>query len=578
MLRRKHSRFISRLLAVAVTATSIFAANPVNLTQVKAAEVTTEASQVNAEDQIILHAKGTGLTLYAWKGETPLNGEWPGSAMEADSVMGSGWCYAAIPADCTGFIICSGGNKLTDDVKDKTAGEYWFVEGKFYDSDPEGPATPTPEPTPGPLNIDGISPEDGAELKAGEEQSITVDASSTINDKIVYYKYEVKCNGEYVGDHYYSKSNTYSFVPEDGKEYTVTVSVQAHDETNTTVTKEIKYTGDENGEIATPGPDATVAPDEETTPTPDNLNTEAPVNETSTPADETPDVSETSEPSSQTDAPGQTDTPDKTATPSQEATNQPNKTATPTTTPIKTNTPASNAPVNTPAPTKAATPAPTSDNTTTKAPAPTATTKVSTPAPTQKPNDDSGLDPYISFAVKGSASKKSPQKAGASIKFTATSSNGTGTSRYTFYYKKTTSSSSETTLRKAGTSSSYTWKPTKAGTYYVYVRAVDELNNVAEAQIGKYVINGLSATVKLSKKSPQKVNKKITITATPKNASGTVKYRFVVKLKNKKVKDSKYQSKAKYNWKPTKKGTYTLYVYVKDSYKTVAKKKTFKIK
>ncbi|MCI8408019.1 MAG: hypothetical protein HFJ09_01940, partial [Lachnospiraceae bacterium] len=200
-----------------------------------------------------------------------------------------------------------------------------------------------------------------------------------------------------------------------------------------------------------------------------------------------------------------------------------------------------------------------------------------TNAPTAKP-DDSGFDPYFELTVKGSSSKKSPQKAGTSIKFTAKASNGTGTYKYMFFYKKKVSSHDETVIRKYSTSNSYTWKPTKAGTYYVYVRAIDALNRDSEALLGKYVIKGLSATVKMSKKSPQKRNKKITIKVTPSNASGKVKYRFVVKLKKKTVKDSKYRTSSKYNWKPTKKGTYTLYVYVKDSYKTVTKKRTFKIK
>lgn len=48
MLRRKHNRFVSRMLAVAIAATSIFATSP--MTQAKTVEVTTEASQVAAEE------------------------------------------------------------------------------------------------------------------------------------------------------------------------------------------------------------------------------------------------------------------------------------------------------------------------------------------------------------------------------------------------------------------------------------------------------------------------------------------------------------------------------------------------
>ena len=571
MLRRKHNRFVCRLLAVAVAATSIFATSPV--TQAKTVEVATEASQVAAEEQIILHVKGTGLTIHYWKGSTGTT--WPGEAMEADPVMGNGWSYCAFDAGVDGFLIVQGGNKLTpDDVTGKAAGEYWFVDGKFYDSDPEGPATPTPEPTPGPLNIKNVSPADGTALKAGETQTITVGASSTINDGVVYYKYEVKCGGEYVGDHYYSKNNTYSFTPEDGKEYTVKISVQAHDEANTTVTKELKYKGSDEGIIATTSPEQSDAPETEVPQTTAPVVSDEPENtsnpvETDTPA--TPDQP------GNTNNPAETDTP---ATPDQPINSnqpvnskQPDKTDKPSETIKPSDAPAPTNPVKTTKPSDA--PAPTSGTNINQTPAPDKPNQ--TPAPTQTPGN-SGFDPYFDLTVKGSSSKKSPQKAGTSIKLTATASNGTGTYKYMFFYKTKVNSNNETVIRKYGTSNSCTWKPTKAGTYYVYVRVIDALNRDSEAQIGKYVIKGLSATVKLSKKSPQKRNKKITITATPKNASGKVKYRFVVKLKKKTVKDSKYKTTSKYNWKPTKKGTYTLYVYVKDSYKTVTKKTTFKIK
>lgn len=562
MLRRKHNRFVCRLLAVTIAATSIFATSPV--TQAKTIEVKTEASQVAAEDQIILHAKGTGLNIYAWKDGNEAFGAWPGKAMEADSVMGNGW--VSVTFDASYKFIINGNGGQSEDLT-KAAGEYWYVDGKLYDSDPEGPATPTPEPTPGPLNIKNVLPEDGTSLKSGETQTITVDASSTINDGVVYYKYEVKCGGEYVGDHYYSKNNTYSFTPEDGKEYTIKISVQAHDEGNTTVTKELKYKGSAEGIIATAGPSGSATP---VTTAP---QTDAP--ETIVPQTDAPESSSPVTSNQPSNVPAKSDTP---ATPGQPGnTNQPDQPDKPSDTnkPSGNNTPTPK-PIQTTEPTKV--PTPTNGTSVKNTPSPTNPNKTDSPVQTEKPDDPSGFDPYFELTVKGSASKKSPQKAGTSIKFTAKASNGTGTYKYMFFYKKKVSSHDETVIRKYSTSNSCTWKPTKAGTYYVYVRAIDALNRDSETLLGKYVIKGLSATVKTSKKSPQKRNKNITIKVTPKNASGKVKYRFIVKLNKKTVKDSKYKTSGKYNWKPTKKGTYTLYVYVKDSYKTVIKKTTFRIK
>lgn len=537
MLRLRHKKVLCRMLAVAVAATSIFATSPV--TQAKTTKVTTEAAQVAAEDQIIIHAKGTGLNIYVWKGETKLNGDWPGNAMEADATMGSGWCYAAIPADCDGFIICQGSNKLTDDVKDKKAGEYWFVDGTFLTTNPEGPTpTPTeaPTPTPAPIEISSITPADGSKLKAGVEQQISVNASTTIDDGTLYYKYEVKCGGEYVGDHYYSKSNTYNFTPEDGKKYTVKISVQAHDEDNTTVSQEVAYTGSSDGEEATPGPDNTPAPPStppSDIPTP-GANTPEPSDPTNTPDAGTPGPSD---PTKTPEAPG-----DETPVPSTVPTETPKTPATKTPTPPATKTPV---------PQVTNTPTPTSGN--------------------------SGFDDDYDFTATLKTNVKSPQKAGASIKLTASASHGSGGYKYKFSCKK--SGGSKVTLKGYSSSKTYTWKPTENGTYTLYVDVKDSDNMVASAKISNFKVKGLTVTVTLNKKSPQKKNTVIKISAKAANPGGKATYRFIVKQGSKTVNDTKkYKSSSTYKWKPKKKGTYTLYVKVKGKYTTVTKKTTFKIK
>ena len=98
------------------------------------------------------------------------------------------------------------------------------------------------------------------------------------------------------------------------------------------------------------------------------------------------------------------------------------------------------------------------------------------------------------------------------------------------------------------------------------------------AKITKYRIKGLTLSVSTNKKSPQKKKTSIKITAKAANASGTVKYQYIVKLGKKIVKSTKFISAKKYTWKPTKKGTYTLYVKARDKNTTITKKKTFKIK
>ena len=521
------------MLAMAVATTSIFATSPV--TEAKTVEVVTEASQVNAENQIIIHAKGTGLCIYAWGGSASTK-EFPGDPMTEDKTMGSGWCYATVPADCTGFIISqSSGAKLTDDVKGMKAGEYWFVDGKFHESNPEGPTpepTPTPVPTPAPLAINNVMPADGTALKAGEAQAITVDATSTINDKVVYYKYEVKTGGKIIGDHYYSKNSTYSFTPEDGKDYTVTVYVQAHDEANTTVKKEYKYTGSKDGQVVTPGvPTTPGASNGATTPAPSAT---------------APNVSE--EPSATVSTPTVSS-----GTPS------PN-----VTTPVQEGS--------TPAIVK-----PGESN------IPSETPKISSdiPQPSTTPNigpiGGGDIDEKELY-VEGSVDKSGTIDAGTEITLKAQAGGGDhGNYKYKFFYKK--SGGKKTAITSKYTSkNTCTWTPKVNGTYTLYVTAKDGGNISISAKIGTIKVKGLTATLKANKKSPQKKNKKIKLTVTPKNASGTVKYRFIIKLNGKTQKDTKYQRSSKYTWKPKKKGTYKITVKIKDKNTTITKNMTFKIK
>lgn len=161
-VKKSTKKLLCSALAFTLATTSVFATAPT--TQAETVEVVVDSEAVAAEEQIILHAKGSNLKIHVWGcSNTSANTTWPGKAMEEDSTMGSGWCYVAIPADCTGFIIIQDTEtKLTGDVT-KEAGEYWFVDGTFTDYNPEGPTkepTPTPEPTAAPLEIKAVQPED----------------------------------------------------------------------------------------------------------------------------------------------------------------------------------------------------------------------------------------------------------------------------------------------------------------------------------------------------------------------------------------------------------------------------------
>lgn len=288
-MRKNWKKILCGALISTMVASSVCSSNPKAFANT--VEYVSEVTQNNAEATLTIHAKGDGLKIYVWKGETPLNGKWPGNAMSADSTMGSGWCMFETSEAIDGLIICdSNGNKLTDDVKDKTSGEYWYADGKWSDKNPNGDVTPTkaPEntkaptesdtPTPtstpatsktGDIKINSVTPEDKAEITAGEKVTIKVDATSDINDGKIYYKYEVKCNGEFVGDHYYMvDANTYTFTPASGMTYDITVYAQAHDEDNTTVTKKLTYKSSGKAGEVTQAPTVTDEPKTTATATP----------------------------------------------------------------------------------------------------------------------------------------------------------------------------------------------------------------------------------------------------------------------------------------------------------------------
>ncbi len=505
-----------------LAATSVCSSTPA--LKAETVEYVQEITQNNAEDQILIHAKGTGLKIYAWAaGSKELFGAWPGQAMDSDSVMGDGWCYKAIDSSCIGFIICdSNGQKLTDDVTDKKAGEYWYVDGKWSTQNPNGGSatatptvstTPTVTPTQTPaedkLKINKITPEDGTTLKAGEKQQITVDASSEIGDGKVYIKFYVTCDGEKVGDSYYasaSKKNTFEFTPEKGKEYVVNIYAQAHDEENTTIHKMVTYKADENGSVVTPPASTTPKPTVEPSTTPDTGKT--------------------------------------TPTPTATATTTPTKT--PTTVPTKT---------------------PTGGNV--------------TPTPAVTPSiDDSKVTPSPSnqdLSLKTSTSKTSTVKAGTSVTLTANASGGTTPYSYVFYYKKS-GTSKNVTIQKLSRANTCKWVPKTNGTYTLYAKVQDADNDSVVKKIAVIKVKGLTVSLSANKKSPQKKNAKIKFVMGAKNASGTVKYKYTIKLSGKTVIKSAYKSGKTFTWKPKKKGTYVITIQAKDKNTTVSKSVKFRIK
>ena len=124
-------------------------------------------------------------------------------------------------------------------------------------------------------------------------------------------------------------------------------------------------------------------------------------------------------------------------------------------------------------------------------------------------------------------------------------------------------------LQEYSSDSTCIWKPSSKGTYTVVVEC-KEGSKAAVSTSETYVVKGISVSAKASSPSVKK-GKKVKITASATNAYGTVKYKYVVKLNKKKVAATSYKAKKTYTFKASKKGTYTITVYAKDSKAVVTK-------
>ncbi|MDE7423408.1 MAG: starch-binding protein [Lachnospiraceae bacterium] len=208
-------------------------------------------------------------------------------------------------------------------------------------------------------------------------------------------------------------------------------------------------------------------------------------------------------------------------------------------------------------------------------------TAVPTVTPDVIPDNPVPNDPIKdATTLKGSISfDKTTKTVGETIKIKVSAKNGKPAYKYTYTVKK----GNKKVLSVANTKSkSVNWIPDKAGTYTVSVKITDAKKKSVTVT-KKYKVQSAVITIKsfkTNKSSNQKVKTKIVISANATAKKGKASYKFAVKLGNGKIKTIKgFSSKNKVTWKPTKKGTYTLYVYVKNGKGiTVSKTKTFKIK
>jgi hypothetical protein len=175
--------------------------------------------------------------------------------------------------------------------------------------------------------------------------------------------------------------------------------------------------------------------------------------------------------------------------------------------------------------------------------------------------------------VKVTSDLSAPQVAGTAISLKATSE-GSNEPMYRFLVKD--EKGTVTTLQTYSSNDTVTWTPTSAGSYTIIVHGKDKskpgtgefFEARAEMSYNVTVAKITSAAISAGENSPQPVGTPITFKASS-QGSETAEYRFFARdnLGNLTT-IQEYSSSNSVTWTPTKAGTYTIILHVKDKYKT----------
>ncbi len=112
---------------------------------VKAGETSSlgELGKAKITDKIIVHAKtSSGYThIYAWvDSNTKLFGDWPGKAMSDSD--GNGWYDVTIEKTSSNLIFNNGSDSNKTADLSRTAGEWWYKDGNWYEANPDDSEKP----------------------------------------------------------------------------------------------------------------------------------------------------------------------------------------------------------------------------------------------------------------------------------------------------------------------------------------------------------------------------------------------------------------------------------------------------
>lgn len=172
-------------------------------TDVPEKEITEEAASVAANSKITIHYQSDWDTtyMYAWNAlPDDIEMEWPGKELEKDS---DGYFSYTFDATTKVNFLFSGNGNQTDDYTIKTAGEYWYSDGKWVTTKPGG----TTEPS------ETVKPEETSEVSATPSVTVTVapyDNSGDFREETIYFLmttrfYDGDSSNNYYCDHDYDE-------------------------------------------------------------------------------------------------------------------------------------------------------------------------------------------------------------------------------------------------------------------------------------------------------------------------------------------------------------------------------------
>ncbi|MCR4804004.1 MAG: hypothetical protein K5895_13585 [Lachnospiraceae bacterium] len=187
----------------------------------------------------------------------------------------------------------------------------------------------------------------------------------------------------------------------------------------------------------------------------------------------------------------------------------------------------------------------------------------------------------LKLTYKNSAGKSQYVK--KAIEFEMDATGGTGKYTYTITAKSSASNAKTIVLLHSSESNSCTWTPTKAGKYAITYCVKDSNNNVI-VEKETITIKAIDVLKFTSSKTSVKKGQKIKFTMNAKSVeckASKLKYKLYAKLGKKTVLIRNFSKSKTYTWKTKKKGTYKVYLVVKDTSgntKTVKLSKTIKVK